>query len=83
MNSKLDLRLEAARLATMVDDITPKRIVPTAKEIEAYVLGDAELPETYDANELLTKSMAILNKGGLGYEVKAEKGTKIAAIGDK
>lgn len=83
MNSKLDLRLEAARLATMVDGITPERIVPTAKEIEAYVLGDAELLETYDANELLTKSMAILNKGGLGYEVKAEKGTKIAAIGDK
>lgn len=47
------------------------------------MLGDAELLETYDANELLTKSMAILNKGGLGYEVKAEKGTKIAAIGDK
>lgn len=83
MNSKLDLRLEAARLAAMVDGITPERIVPTAKEIEAYVLGDAELPETYDANELLAKSMSVLNNVGFGYESKTEEGAKIAAIGDK
>lgn len=83
MNSKLDLRLEAARLAAMVDGITPERIVPTAKEIEAYVLGNAELPEAYDANELLAKSMAILNKGGFGYEGKAKKEAKIAVYRDE
>ena len=62
MNSKLDLRLESAKLAVMVEGITPDNIISLSKEIEKYVIGDAELPDVYDPNELLKNSMEMLNK---------------------
>ncbi|WP_307996663.1 hypothetical protein [uncultured Bacteroides sp.] len=62
MNSKLDLRLESAKLAVMVDGVTPENVISLSKEIEKYVIGEAELPESYDPNEMLKNSMEMLNK---------------------
>ena len=45
MNSKLELRLEAARIAAKLDDVTIENFPEAASRIEHYLLGDATLPE--------------------------------------
>ena len=45
MNSKLELRLEAARIAAKLDDVTIENFHEAASRIEHYLLGDATLPE--------------------------------------
>ena len=47
-NSKLDVRLEAARLAVSLKDVTARNVVVAARAIEKYITGDTELPEVYD-----------------------------------
>lgn len=49
MNSKLELRLEAARIAAKLDDVTIENFPEAACRIEHYILGDAELPEQDNA----------------------------------
>lgn len=45
MNSKLELRLEAARIAAKLDNVTIENFPEAASRIEHYLLGDATLPE--------------------------------------
>ena len=45
MNSKLELRLEAARIAAKLDDVTIENFPEAASRIEHYLLGEATLPE--------------------------------------
>lgn len=45
MNSKLELRLEAARIAAKLDDVTIENFHEAASRIEHYLLGEATLPE--------------------------------------
>ena len=49
MNSKLELRLEAARIAAKLDGVEPDNFLEAACRIEHYILGDAELPEQDNA----------------------------------
>lgn len=49
MNSKLELRLEAARIAAKLDGVTIDNFHESAFRIEHYLLGDAELPEQDNA----------------------------------
>lgn len=49
MNSKLDLRIEAVKIAVNVEGVTPENVIETAKAIEDYIIGDIELPEWIDA----------------------------------
>ena len=48
MNSKLEIRIEAVKLALNVEGVTSESVIQTAKVIESYILGDAELPEWID-----------------------------------
>lgn len=77
MNSKIDLRSEAVRLAVNVEGVTPENVISVAKEIEAYILGDVTLPEAYDPNESLTKMTEALSKGSFlkptTYETAVEE----------
>ena len=45
MNSKLEQRLEAARIAAKLDDVTIENFPEAASRIEHYLLGEATLPE--------------------------------------
>lgn len=62
MNSKLELRLEAVRLASVIEGVSTSSLIKTAKEVEKYVLGKAELPETYDPMSAI-KSVTDLTMG--------------------
>ena len=45
MNSKLELRLEAAKIAAELEGVTLDNFPEAASRIEHYLLGDATLPE--------------------------------------
>ncbi len=60
MNSKVEIRLEAVRNAVMVENITPSEIIPLAREIEHFIIGDADFPEQYNSNDYLEKMMESL-----------------------
>ena len=64
MKSKLEIRVFAIEQAVKVIGIsTPvKDVVEKAKEIEAYIIGDAELPESYD-NEGMRGVIGVQNVG--------------------
>ncbi len=56
-NSKIDIRVEAARMAVALKDTTTENVVSVAKEIATFIQGDAELPEHYDSNQTLKEMM--------------------------
>lgn len=48
MNSKIELRTEAVRIALNVEGVTFENVIETAEKIETYILGSVELPEYID-----------------------------------
>ena len=48
MKSKLELRQFAVNTALNAEGVTAENFIEFAKKVEEYVLGEAELPETYD-----------------------------------
>lgn len=57
MNSKLELRNEAVRLAVNTEGVTADNVIEVSKKIEAYITGNSELPELYDTSEFAMKVM--------------------------
>lgn len=66
MKSKIELRQFAVSSALNLEDVTAENVISTAKAIEKYVLGDAELPEYYDDFSQLEKMKEILSRGIAG-----------------
>lgn len=73
MKSKLEIRVFAIEQAVKVMGvgIPVKDVVEKAKEIEAYIIGDAELPESYDSEgalmgQILQGVQAIRGKADVG-----------------
>lgn len=66
MKSKIELRQFAVSSALNLEDVTAENVISTAKAIEKYVLGDAELPEYYDDFSQLDKMKEILSRGIVG-----------------
>lgn len=60
MNSKLEVRIEAVKLAINVEGVTSENIVGTSKAIAKFILGDAELPDADDSNKLYKEMIAKL-----------------------
>lgn len=57
MNSKIELRIEAVKLAINVEGVTSENLVTTSDAIAKFILGDAELPDTYDSNSTMKELM--------------------------
>ena len=55
INSKLDLRLDAAKIAVQLPGTTMENFHERAYRVETYLLGEAELPETDDTYAELKK----------------------------
>jgi hypothetical protein len=70
MKSKLEIRVFAIEQAVKVIGIsTPvKDVVEKAKEIEAYIIGDAELPESYDNEGALMEKLCLGMRGVIGVQ---------------
>lgn len=57
MNSRLNLRLEAARLAAQLSPTSAADLVKQAKTIEKYLLGKAQLPERFNEEDIIRKTV--------------------------
>ncbi len=62
MISKLDLRMEAARLAVGLKDVNSENVISVCKDLEVYLLGNAEIPEVYDPNFATSQLMQLMNE---------------------
>lgn len=57
LKSKFDVRRFAVESAIAYSAKSRKELLAQAKEIEAYVLGDVELPEYVNSEDALAKTM--------------------------
>ena len=55
INSKLDLRLDTAKIVIQLPGTTMENFHERAHRVETYLLGEAELPETDDTYAELKK----------------------------
>lgn len=76
MNSRLKLRLEAARIAAQLSPASGTELVKQAKTIEKYILGKAELPEYISIEETVKMNI----EEGMNAILKKEK-ADIADLG--
>jgi len=53
MNSNLDLRTEAVRIAAHLEGVTAKNITEVSKKIETYIRGGVVLPDVMDMKEMM------------------------------
>lgn len=58
MNSKIEARIEAVKLAINVEGVTSENIVSASEAIYGFILGSADLPENHDANADMKELMA-------------------------
>lgn len=70
MKSKLEIRVFAIEQAVKVMGvgIPVKDVVGKAKEIEAYIIGSAELPESYDSEGALMDKLCLGMREVIGLQ---------------
>lgn len=79
MNSKIELRIEAVKLAVNVEGVTDKNVIAVSEEIAKYIIGDVTLPEVYDPTENqsnLLKIMSGMNQFNKKDDENIEKTTE-------
>lgn len=58
MNSKIEARIEAVKLALNVEGVTSKNIIEVSNKIATFIISNAELPDSYDSNAYIKEIMA-------------------------
>lgn len=53
MNSKIEVRAEAVRLAVMVEGANPDNVVELSKKIGDFLLDGVEIPDVFNQNEMM------------------------------
>lgn len=53
MNSKIEARIEAVKLALNVEGVTSENIIEESGKIADFIIGNSELPDIYDSNGYL------------------------------
>lgn len=56
MNSKIEARIEAVKLALNVEGVTSENIIEVSEKIASFIIGEAELPDK-DPSEDMQKRM--------------------------
>ena len=75
MNSKIELRNEAVRLALNVEGVTADNVIAVSEKIANFILGDSQLPEAYDTNAYLKELMEKMTSKPFNYESPVIKET--------
>lgn len=57
MNSKIEARIEAVKLALNVEGVTSENIIDVSEKIANFIVGDAELPDNNDPNAFMKEIM--------------------------
>lgn len=53
MNSKIEARIEAVKLALNVEGVTSENVIDVSTKIAAFIIGNAELPGNVDSNAIM------------------------------
>ena len=56
MNSKIEARIDAVKLALNVEGVTSENIIEVSEKIASFIIGEAELPDK-DPSEDMQKRM--------------------------
>lgn len=56
MNSKIEARIDAVKLALNVEGVTSENIIEVSERIASFIIGNAELPDK-DPSEDMQKRM--------------------------
>lgn len=56
MNSKIEARIEAVKLALNVEGVTSENLIEVSEKIASFIIGNAELPDK-DPSEDMQKRM--------------------------
>lgn len=57
MNSKIEARIEAVKLALNVEGVTSENIIEVSEKIADFIIGGAELPDNNDPNAFMKEIM--------------------------
>lgn len=60
MDSKIEIRFEAARIAASLAGTTKEDFKDVAQNIADFIIGDAEVPEYKDKDEVMCKLVSYL-----------------------
>lgn len=60
MNSKIEARIEAVKLALNVEGVTSENIIDVSTKIADFVIGDSNLPEKDPAEDMQKRMMDIM-----------------------
>lgn len=65
MESMVDLRLQAIKIAASMKDVSSECVIDVAEKIVRYVKGNSAIPETFDPAEEARKMVeAMMDKFG-------------------
>lgn len=57
MNSKIEARIEAVKLALNVEGVTSENIIEVSGKIADFIVGGSELPDSNDPNAFMKEIM--------------------------
>lgn len=55
ITAKADVRMEAVRIAATMKNVTSENIIEVSNSIASFVVGDANIPESYNQTECMSK----------------------------
>lgn len=61
MDSKIEIRFEAAKIAASVSGTTKENFRDVAQNIADFIIGDVEVPEYKDKDDLMYKMISYLD----------------------
>jgi len=86
INSKLEVRNEAVRIASMLKDVDSTNIVEVSEKIEKYMLGNVDVPDFYDPNAYMRElkdmfKSQISDSGSKTYSANTANGVNGFCLG--
>ena len=57
MNSKIEARIEAVKLALNVEGVTSENIIEVSEKIASFIIGEAELPDKDPSDDMQKRMM--------------------------
>lgn len=60
--NRVDIRLEAIKIALQIHAMDMSNVIETAKTVENYIVGNADIPEYEDPNKILKDMVTSMGK---------------------
>ncbi len=80
MNSKIEAKIEAVKLAINVEGVTSDNIIEVSAKIADFIIGDAVLPETYDSNAYMKEMVSRIMPSPEAEKIRLESDKAFAEM---